>query len=119
MQQLSSLKKRLDEELEHLASSFAKLRAAQTKFRECLTSIREGVSKKSAGTTARVFVTFNAYGTDGWRRETAFSATDYLSLRARDARGPQPCNGGCWDWIFRGKGMTLYCPWGDGLTELV
>ena len=49
MQQLSSIKKRLDDELEHLTTSFSKLRAAQTKFRECLISISDGVSQNVAG----------------------------------------------------------------------
>ena len=43
-QQLGSVKKQLDEELEHLTNSFSKLRAAQAKFRECLQSIKNGVS---------------------------------------------------------------------------
>lgn len=47
--QLSSLKKQLDDELEHLTGSFAKLRAAQAKFRECLKSIREGVHAEVEG----------------------------------------------------------------------
>ncbi|KFY83877.1 hypothetical protein V498_07878, partial [Pseudogymnoascus sp. VKM F-4517 (FW-2822)] len=45
-QQLSQVKKQLDEELEHLTSSFTQLRAAQAKFRECLNSIATGVSPK-------------------------------------------------------------------------
>ncbi|MCJ1297215.1 subunit of tubulin prefoldin [Hypocenomyce scalaris] len=44
VQQLSSVKKQLDDELEHLTTSFSKLRAAQTKFRECVKSIKEGIS---------------------------------------------------------------------------
>ncbi|KAI9801017.1 MAG: hypothetical protein M1825_003551 [Sarcosagium campestre] len=43
IQSLSSIKKQLDEELEHLTSSFSKLRAAQTKFRDCLRCIADGV----------------------------------------------------------------------------
>lgn len=48
-QQLSQVKKQLDEELEHLTSSFTQLRAAQAKFRECLNSIATGVSPKVEG----------------------------------------------------------------------
>lgn len=48
-QQLSSVKKQLDDELEHLTTSFAKLRAAQAKFQECLRAINDGVSSKTQG----------------------------------------------------------------------
>ncbi|KAH8676386.1 putative prefoldin subunit 5 [Xylariales sp. PMI_506] len=41
-QQLSQVKKQLDEELEHLTSSFTQLHAAQSKFRECLRSLHSG-----------------------------------------------------------------------------
>lgn len=40
---LRTLQSRLTTELEHLTSSHAKLRAAQTKFRDCIRSINEGV----------------------------------------------------------------------------
>jgi hypothetical protein len=49
-QQLSQVKKQLDEEVEHLTNSFTKLRAAQAQFRECLKSIKSGVSSQNAGT---------------------------------------------------------------------
>ncbi|KAI9790243.1 MAG: subunit of tubulin prefoldin [Peltula sp. TS41687] len=39
--QLHGLKKQLDDELEHLTTSFARLRTAQAKFRECIKSIQE------------------------------------------------------------------------------
>ncbi|KAI9782537.1 MAG: subunit of tubulin prefoldin [Candelina submexicana] len=42
--QLSQVKKQLDEELEHLTNSFRKLRAAQSRFQECLKSIGKGIS---------------------------------------------------------------------------
>jgi chaperonin cofactor prefoldin len=48
-QQLSQVKKQLDDELEHLTSSFTQLRAAQAKFRECLKSIASGISPKVEG----------------------------------------------------------------------
>ncbi|ORY56683.1 prefoldin subunit [Pseudomassariella vexata] len=41
-QQLSQVKKQLDEELEHLTSSFTQLHAAQSKFRECLRCVQGG-----------------------------------------------------------------------------
>ncbi|KAI1806477.1 Prefoldin alpha subunit [Daldinia bambusicola] len=40
-QQLSQVKKQLDEELEHLTSSFTQLHAAQSKFRECLRCVQD------------------------------------------------------------------------------
>ena len=49
--QLNQVKKQLDDELEHLTSSFSQLRAAQAKFRECLRSIATGVSAKVEGTS--------------------------------------------------------------------
>jgi prefoldin alpha subunit len=49
VQQLSSVKKQLDEELEHLTTSFTKLRAAQTKFRECNRALETGLSPASEG----------------------------------------------------------------------
>jgi prefoldin alpha subunit len=53
MQQLSQVKKQLDDELEHLTNSFTQLRAAQAKFRECLKSIATGVSPKIQGADLR------------------------------------------------------------------
>ncbi|PTU22568.1 hypothetical protein P175DRAFT_0491023 [Aspergillus ochraceoroseus IBT 24754] len=41
--QLRALQTRLSSELEHLTSSHAKLRAAQSRFRDCVRSINEGV----------------------------------------------------------------------------
>lgn len=46
--QLSQLKKQFDAELEHLTSSFASLRAAQAKFRDCVKSIGVGVTSPGA-----------------------------------------------------------------------
>lgn len=49
MQQLSSVKKQLDDELEHLTTSFTKLRAAQTKFQDCRKSIENGLESRNDG----------------------------------------------------------------------
>ena len=38
------MKKQLDEEVQHLTSSYSSLRAAQNKFRDCVKSIRGGVT---------------------------------------------------------------------------
>ncbi|KAK1952070.1 prefoldin [Colletotrichum sublineola] len=51
VQQLSQVKKQLEEELEHLTSSFAQLHSAQAKFRECLRCVKSrpgsGIGEKS------------------------------------------------------------------------
>lgn len=39
-QQLAQVKKQLDEELEHLTTSFAQLHAAQNKFKDCLRCVK-------------------------------------------------------------------------------
>ncbi|EEH08284.1 prefoldin subunit 5 [Histoplasma capsulatum var. duboisii H88] len=45
--QLRALQARLSSELEHLTSSHAKLRNAQSKFRDCIRSINDGVAAPS------------------------------------------------------------------------
>ncbi|KAI9644478.1 subunit of tubulin prefoldin [Ciborinia camelliae] len=59
--QLTQVKKQLDDELEHLTSSFQQLRAAQNKFRECLRSIASGVGEKVAGKPILVPLTTSLY----------------------------------------------------------
>ncbi|MCJ1243697.1 subunit of tubulin prefoldin [Trapelia coarctata] len=82
--QLSSVKKRLDDELEHLTTSFQKLRAAQNKFRECLTSIKSGVSQGVAGKPLLVPLTTSLYvpgtlaDTDNVIVDTKGSGADFL-----------------------------------------
>jgi hypothetical protein len=41
-QQLTAVKKQLDEEVEHLTSSYAQLGAAQSKFKECVRVVKAG-----------------------------------------------------------------------------
>jgi len=41
-QQLSAVKKQLDEEVEHLNISYQQLAAAQSKFKECLRIVKSG-----------------------------------------------------------------------------
>lgn len=55
------MKKQLDEELEHLTTSHTQLRAAQSKFRECLRSIAAGVSADAQGKTILVPLTSSLY----------------------------------------------------------
>lgn len=52
--QLRALQTRVTSELEHLTSSHAKLRAAQSKFRDCVNSITDGVTgSEKKGTKGR------------------------------------------------------------------
>ncbi|CEN62325.1 Prefoldin [Aspergillus pseudodeflectus] len=52
--QLRALQTRLSTELEHLTSSHAKLRAAQSRFRDCVRSINDGVvGSEKRGTQGR------------------------------------------------------------------
>lgn len=50
LQQLSQLQSRLSTELEHLSSSYQRLRAAQSRFKDCIRSIVDGVESKTPGT---------------------------------------------------------------------
>ncbi|KAG9796046.1 hypothetical protein KCU88_g12, partial [Aureobasidium melanogenum] len=49
VQQLSALQARLSQELEHLTTSYQRLRAAQARFKDCIRSIQQGVQGKSGG----------------------------------------------------------------------
>ena len=40
VQQLAQVKKQIEEEVEHLGSSFAQLHAAQVKFKDCLRCVQ-------------------------------------------------------------------------------
>ncbi|KAG0127734.1 Prefoldin subunit-domain-containing protein [Tuber indicum] len=40
---LAAVKKQLDDELEHLTTSFSKLRQAQNKFQECIATVKTGL----------------------------------------------------------------------------
>ncbi|KAI1180564.1 prefoldin [Nemania sp. FL0916] len=44
VQQLTQVKSQLDQELEHLTTSFTQLQAAQAKFRDCLRCVQGGKS---------------------------------------------------------------------------
>ncbi|KAK6353771.1 subunit of tubulin prefoldin [Orbilia blumenaviensis] len=61
IQNLSAVKKQLDEELEHLTASFQKLRTAQAKFRECVKSIQNGVNPGVEGKTILIPLTQSLY----------------------------------------------------------
>jgi prefoldin alpha subunit len=48
-QQLSQVKKQLDEEVQHLSNSYQNLKRAQQKFRECVANVQNGVAKSTEG----------------------------------------------------------------------
>ncbi|KAG8215850.1 Prefoldin subunit-domain-containing protein [Butyriboletus roseoflavus] len=60
IQQLADVRRQLEEELNHLTSSFAQLKQAQSKFKSCLENVGE-VKPKNAGTTILVPLTNSLY----------------------------------------------------------
>jgi len=60
-QQLSALQARLSQELEHLSSSYQRLRAAQSRFKDCIKSIQDGVKGKSGETPLLIPLTTSLY----------------------------------------------------------
>jgi prefoldin alpha subunit len=61
VQQLSQLKKQLDDELTHLSTSFQSLRAAQAKFKDCLKSLSTGLGPAAAEKEILVPLTSSLY----------------------------------------------------------
>ncbi|KAJ9633721.1 uncharacterized protein PV06_07485 [Exophiala oligosperma] len=61
VQQLSALQARLSQELEHLSSSYQRLRAAQSRFRDCIRSIKDGIQGKSGDTPLLIPLTTSLY----------------------------------------------------------
>ncbi|KAJ9653516.1 subunit of tubulin prefoldin [Neophaeococcomyces mojaviensis] len=59
--QLSQLQTRLSQELEHLSTSHARLRAAQARFRDCMRSIKDGVENRKADTPLLIPLTTSLY----------------------------------------------------------
>jgi prefoldin alpha subunit len=59
--QLRDLKSQLDAELTHLSTSFQSLRTAQSKFRDCLSSIAHGLSASVASKPLLVPLTSSLY----------------------------------------------------------
>jgi prefoldin alpha subunit len=59
--QLSQIKKQLDEEIAHLSSSFQSLRAAQSKFKGCITSLETSLVGKNGDRTILVPLTASLY----------------------------------------------------------
>ncbi|KIW33933.1 uncharacterized protein PV07_00747 [Cladophialophora immunda] len=61
VQQLSALQARLSQELEHLSTSYQRLRAAQSRFRDCIRSIQDGVQGRSGETPLLIPLTTSLY----------------------------------------------------------
>ncbi|KAJ4272356.1 subunit of tubulin prefoldin [Fusarium torreyae] len=60
-QQLAQVKKQLDEELEHLTSSFAQLHAAQNKFKDCLRCVKSRAAAPEGANSVLVPLTNSLY----------------------------------------------------------
>lgn len=60
-QQLSSVKKQLDDEISHLTQSYTSLRQAQAKFKDCLSSIVAGISSSTVDKPLLVPLTSSLY----------------------------------------------------------
>ncbi|KAK5168056.1 subunit of tubulin prefoldin [Saxophila tyrrhenica] len=60
-QQLSQVKKQLDEEVQHLSNSYHNLKRAQQKFKECLANIKSGVAESTKGKPILVPLTSSLY----------------------------------------------------------
>ncbi|KAI5808970.1 Prefoldin [Peziza echinospora] len=61
VQNLTSVKQQLDEELTHLTESFQKLRTAQNRFRECINSVKTGIRPEMEGKTILIPLTASLY----------------------------------------------------------
>jgi len=61
VQQLSALQARLSQELEHLSTSYQRLRAAQARFKDCIKSIQDGVQGRSGETPLLIPLTTSLY----------------------------------------------------------
>ncbi|KAF2196847.1 Prefoldin alpha subunit [Delitschia confertaspora ATCC 74209] len=97
--QLQEIKSQLDRELEHLTTSFQSLRTAQSKFRDCLKSIAQGVSRGSEDKRLLVPLTSSLYvpghlsstthvlvdvGTGFFVEKDAASAEDFYNRKVKD-----------------------------------
>ncbi|CAM1507333.1 Fc.00g069740.m01.CDS01 [Cosmosporella sp. VM-42] len=60
-EQLAQVKKQLDEELEHLTSSFAQLHGAQNKFKECLRCVQSRAAAPPGSNSVLVPLTNSLY----------------------------------------------------------
>lgn len=60
-QQLSQVKKSIDDEVQHLTGSYQNLRTAQQKFRDCITSVKDGVVESARGAMFCTIITTGLY----------------------------------------------------------
>ncbi|KAG6006287.1 hypothetical protein E4U21_007169 [Claviceps maximensis] len=60
-QQLAQVKKQLDEELEHLTSSYAQLHGAQNKFKECQRCVEARIDSDASSNSVLVPLTNSLY----------------------------------------------------------
>ncbi|KAF2189740.1 Prefoldin alpha subunit [Zopfia rhizophila CBS 207.26] len=97
--QLQELKSQLDRELEHLTTSFQSLRTAQSKFRDCLKSISQGVNTVTAEKPLLVPLTSSLYvpgrlssstnvlvdvGTGFFVEKSTSDASDFYNRKVKD-----------------------------------
>ncbi|KAF2255884.1 Prefoldin-domain-containing protein [Trematosphaeria pertusa] len=97
--QLQELKTQLDRELEHLTTSFQSLRTAQSKFRDCLKSISQGINPSTADKPLLVPLTSSLYvpgrltssthvlidiGTGFFVEKSTEDATDFYNRKVKD-----------------------------------
>ncbi|OQO11990.1 hypothetical protein B0A48_02629 [Cryoendolithus antarcticus] len=61
VQQLTQVKKQFDDEVQHLSNSYQNLRVAQGKFRDCVTSIKDGVADSVKDKSLLVPLTSSLY----------------------------------------------------------
>ncbi|KAK6226650.1 prefoldin [Colletotrichum tabaci] len=67
-QQLSQVKKQLEEELEHLTNSFAQLHSAQAKFKDCLRCVKARPGSQEEEKSVLVPLTNSLYDTESAER---------------------------------------------------
>ncbi|KAJ0300765.1 hypothetical protein COL516b_008336 [Colletotrichum fioriniae] len=67
-QQLSQVKKQLEEELEHLTNSFAQLHSAQSRFKECLRCVKARPGAGDGDKSVLVPLTNSLYDTQSAER---------------------------------------------------
>lgn len=99
--QLGSVKKQLDDELEHLTISFSKLRTAQNKFRDCIKSIQSGVRPEIAGQRDYQTLSISEMNLN---RLYNLSATYDLALRSRNSNESRQGHCGCWHRVLCREG---------------
>ncbi|EHA50920.1 hypothetical protein MCOR27_002353 [Pyricularia oryzae] len=101
-QQLSAVKKQLDEEVEHLTASFTQLHAAQGKFRECLRIVKEQSASPEAKKDVLVPLTNSLYvrgklsdpsnvlvdvGTGFYIEKSTTSAAEFYEAKVKELGG--------------------------------